>query len=102
MEPDVGGELVKSIEKQGVDVGVIIMDDDTTTMARIRQELDHDIVKWSDINHTTKHLGNSLYALQKKHKPLSTSVIKWFQKCFNYALAQNKEMQQVVVKLCFK
>ena len=90
MEPDVGGELVKSIEKQGVNVDVIIMDDDATTMARIRQELDHDIVKWSDINHTSKHLANSLYALQKKHKSLSTNVIKWFQKCFNYALAQNR------------
>ena len=32
MEPDVGGELVKSIEKQGVNVDVIIIDDDATTI----------------------------------------------------------------------
>ncbi|XP_053388946.1 uncharacterized protein LOC128551991 [Mercenaria mercenaria] len=67
------------------------MDDDCTTLARVRQELTHDIEKWSDQNHTVKHLGNSLYNLQKKHKVLSAKVIKHLQKCFNYALAQNKE-----------
>ena len=90
MEPDVGADLVNEIEKENIKVGVIIMDDDCTTMARIRQELSHKIVKWSDINHTVKHLGNSLYTLQKKHKVLSTMVIKHIQKCFNYALAQNQ------------
>ena len=90
MEPDVGGELVKTVEAQGVDVDVIIMDDDATTMARIRKDMNHNISKWSDINHTSKHLGNSLYSLQKKHKSLTTPVIKWFQKCFKYAIAQNK------------
>ena len=88
--PDVGGELVKTVEAQGVDVDVIIMDDDATTMARIRKDMNHNISKWSDINHTSKHFGNSLYSLQKKHKSLTTPIIKWFQKCFKYAIAQNK------------
>ena len=87
MEPDVGGELVKEIETKNVTVSTIIMDDETTTMARIKKEINHQITKWSDINHTTKHLGNSLYSLQAKHKVLTTNVIKWLQKCFNYALA---------------
>ncbi|XP_053382773.1 uncharacterized protein LOC128549640 [Mercenaria mercenaria] len=91
MEPDVGGELVKEIEKENIEVETIIMDDDCTTMSRIRKELSHNVVKWSDQNHTVKHLGKSLYALQKKHKILSSMVIKHIQKCFNYALAQNKE-----------
>ncbi|KAL5012907.1 hypothetical protein ScPMuIL_011458 [Solemya velum] len=90
MEPDVGGTLVKEIEGKGVDVGVIIMDDDTTTMARLRKDLSHSIVKWSDINHTAKHLTNSLYSLQKKHRVLTTPTIQYLKKCFNYALAQNK------------
>jgi len=90
MEPYVGGELVKEIETHNIDVGTIIMNDDCTTMSRIRKELSHNVEKWSDQNHTVKHLGNSLYALQKKHKQLSTMVIKHVQKCFNYALAQNK------------
>ena len=66
------------------------MDDDTTTMARIRQELDHTVTKWSDINHTSKHLTNSLFSLQKKHRSLNSQTIAYLKKCFNYALAQTK------------
>lgn len=90
MEPDVGSQVVQEVEAKGIDVAVLIMDDDTTTMARIRKDIEHHITKWSDRNHTSKHLGNSLYNLQKKHRVLNTSVIKYLQKCFNYALAQNK------------
>lgn len=34
MEPDVGACLVESLEKQGVTVSTMIMDDDCTTMAK--------------------------------------------------------------------
>ena len=66
------------------------IDDDATTMARIRKDINHNNSKWSDINHTCKHLGNSLYSLQKIHKSLTTKFIKLLQKCFNYVIAQNK------------
>ncbi|XP_070207958.1 uncharacterized protein [Littorina saxatilis] len=36
------------------------MDDDTTTMARICSEISPNISKWSDINHTSKHLTISV------------------------------------------
>ena len=90
MEPDVGVEIVQSIEEKGVRVETLVMDDDTTTMSRIRRELDHKITKWSDTNHTAKHLVSSLYALQKKHKSLTSNTISYLKKCFNYALAQTK------------
>jgi len=93
MEPDVGCSLVTEIESKNVQVGVMIMDDDATTMARIKTSVSHPIEKWSDLNHTKKHLGNSLYTLQKKHKCLTTKVIQWFQKCFSYAVQQNKGNQ---------
>ena len=89
MEPDVAVEIVKKIENSAP-VGVIIMDDDCATMAKLRSVLDHPVEKWSDLNHTSKHLTNALYLLQKKHKPLTTRVIKYFQKCFSYAIAQNQ------------
>ena len=76
MEPYVGEELVKTIEALEVDEGIIIMDDDATTIARIRKGIHHNISKWSDMNHTSTHLGNSLYSLQKKHKSLTTTVSK--------------------------
>ena len=51
------------------------MDDDSATMARIRQEIPHHIEKWSDLNHTKKGLGKSLYALQPKHKAMHNVVV---------------------------
>lgn len=48
MEPDEAGELVEEIEKENVDVGVLIMDDDCTTLARVRKDLSHSVEKWSD------------------------------------------------------
>ena len=69
---------------------IIIMDDDATTMARIRKDINHNISRWSDINHTRIHLGNSLYSLQNKYKPLNTTVIKCLKKCFNHVIGQNK------------
>ncbi|XP_053391808.1 uncharacterized protein LOC128554565 [Mercenaria mercenaria] len=86
IEPDVAVENVTDIESRGVKVGVMIMDDDCTTMAKIK----HPVTKWSDLNHTRNHLGNSLYNLQKKHKCLSPKVIQFLKKCFSYAVAQNK------------
>ena len=90
MEPDVGVSLVKNIEEKGVSVTTLIMDDDASTVAKIRQNTDHEVTKWSDTNHTLKHLTNSLYTLQKKHKILNTQVIRYLKKCFSYAVAQNK------------
>jgi hypothetical protein len=90
MEPDVGSCLVQEVEANNVQVAVLIMDDDATTMAKIRNAVSHPITKWSDMNHTKKHLGNSLYNLQKSYKCLSTKVIQWLQKCFSYSVIQNK------------
>ena len=90
MEADAGAEIVQSIEKKGVQVETLIMDDDATTMARIRREINHKITKWSDTNHTAKNLVNSLYALQKRHKCLTGNAIQYLKKCFSYALAQTR------------
>ena len=57
MEPDVAVSLVKQIQDKGVNVGTIIMDDDSTTLSRITSALGKDVVKWSDLNHTKNILG---------------------------------------------
>ncbi|KAL4229161.1 hypothetical protein ACF0H5_012199 [Mactra antiquata] len=62
------------------------------------------VTKWSDKNHTFKHLTNSLYRLQQKHKALTSNVISYLKKCFNYALSQAegdvekcaRQIQQIV------
>lgn len=90
MEPDVAVEVVKNVQKKGVKVSTIVMDEDSTTLARLRSNVDINITKWSDLNHIKKHLGNSLYGLAKTHKQLTTSVIKTLQRWFGYAIAQNR------------
>ncbi|XP_062576921.1 uncharacterized protein LOC134267321 isoform X2 [Saccostrea cucullata] len=98
MESNVAVELVNKIEKENVEVSVLVMDDDCTTMARINEEIPHPVIKWSDISHTKKHLGNSLYQLQKKHKNFNNNCVKYFQKCFSYAIVQNKNDTEALKK----
>ena len=92
MEADVAGEIVKRLEESGkVQVGILVMDEDSTTIARIRAELSRDITKWSDIMHVKKHLQAALYKLAAKHRCLTSDVIRYFlDKCFSYAITQNK------------
>lgn len=93
MEPDVAAELVEEVEKKSegkIQVHKLIMDDDCTTVARLRNTVDHEIIKWSDLNHVKKQLGNSLYAITNKYKCLTGEVIKSLQKWFSYAIKQNR------------
>lgn len=71
-----------------------IGDDDSTTMAMVRQQVPHNVEKWSDVNHAKKALGTRLYNLQKKDKALTSNIIKYLQKCFSYAISQNKNDPQ--------
>ncbi|CAC5380286.1 unnamed protein product [Mytilus coruscus] len=91
MESSTGASLMENIEKvSGVRVDVVIMDDDSATLSRVKEALDHEVKKWSDINHYTKSLGNAFYNLKSKHKTLSTDIIEYYKMCFSYAIQQNK------------
>ena len=75
------------------------MDDDTTTMCRIRNEVNHPVEKWSDMGHTKTKLGNKLYKLREKFvKELSQDNIKHLQKCFMYAIQSNKNDPESIKK----
>ncbi|XP_062588881.1 uncharacterized protein LOC134250534 isoform X2 [Saccostrea cucullata] len=90
MEPDMVVDMVERTLNKGVRMEAVIGDDDTTAISRINSELDANIRKQSDKNHVKKNVANSLYNLQKTHKNLSTKVIKYIQKCFNYMVSQNQ------------
>ena len=91
MEPAAGADVAKQIEDSGLPVDVLIMDEDATTIPKIAAAVQHSVTKWSDMNHIRKHLGNALYTLQKVHRTsLPVATISWLQKCFTYAVAQNK------------
>lgn len=90
MEGDAAVELLKKTKTPEYRVTTIVNDEDSTTMAKISKEIEHEVEKNSDINHCKKTVGNTLYQLKSKHKVLSTCVIRYIQKCFSYAISQNK------------
>ena len=99
MEADACAELVKTCENVNkAQVNVLVGDADSSTIAKVRGKVKHTVEKWSDITHAKKAFGGSLYGLQKKHKELSTKVINYLQKCFSYAIKQNKDDPQGIRK----
>lgn len=89
MEPDMVIDLIGQAVQKGVQIEGLVADDDTTVMSRVHG-ICSNIQKMSDKNHIKKNISNSLYNLQKVHKNLSSKVIKYIQKCFNYMISQNQ------------
>ena len=83
-------EMMKKATEKGVKVSRIIGDEDSTTIARARREVDETLKKGSDLNHLKKILGNQLYDLKKKYKVLCPKIIKYLQKMYTYAITQNQ------------
>ncbi len=93
MEAAIAEDLCKKVQKQGVKINPIIMDNDTTTPARLRQNLDYNIEKWDDSGHSSKGLTSKMYELAKVHKELRLEghcAVKTIASHFNYAVAQCK------------
>lgn len=93
MEPAMAVDILNNIKEKGHNIQKIIMDDDATTIAKIRREVDSSVEKCSDRNHTVKNFTNTLYALQKDkiiQKSLSSTTISHIKKRFTYALSSNR------------
>ena len=90
MEAASACDMMSTLESAGMPIDTLVMDEDSTTISRLQKSLCHSITKWSDLNHIKKHVGNSLYALGKTHKQLTNTVVQYLQKCFSYAVFQNK------------
>ncbi|XP_062579761.1 uncharacterized protein LOC134241754 [Saccostrea cucullata] len=92
MEPDMCIEMLKDLGEKEARVGTIIMDNDTTTIARARTEVNPALKKQSDKNHTLKQFTNKLYDLKKckNYKELNPKTISHLSKCFKYCVSQNQ------------
>ena len=93
MEPDLAVSMLNTFKDKDASIKTITMDDDSTTIARARTEVDPSVSKISDRNRTNKNFTKKLYDLQKekKYTLLKNKTISHLQKCFSYALAANKE-----------
>ena len=91
-----GAELAqKCANKYNAEVQILIGDDDSATVKKVRESVTHNVEKWSDINHAKKSFTSHLYTLKSELKgQLSTKVVEYFAKCFGYALVQNKNDAQ--------
>lgn len=94
MEPDIAVQLVahsEILQQANVTVAVLVGDDDSSTMAALHKDgAGCNVAKWSDIIHCKKNVGNALYKLQPKYRVLTSKVIKYLQRCFMYAIVQNR------------
>ena len=92
MEADMAASMLKQHEENNSEnVLRFVTDNDSTTIAKLRTEVKHEIEDIKDINHMKKNLGTHLYNLQVKHKALTPKVIGYLQKCFAYVLTRQME-----------
>ena len=58
-----------------MEVGILIGDDDSSTIAAVRAANKSQVIKLSDKNHTSRGVTNTLYKHAKDHKELKTDAI---------------------------
>lgn len=77
MEPAMAVNIIRNIESKGHKVRTLVIDDDTSTICKIRSEVNPEIKKCSDKNHYFRNFTNHLFTLQKeKYKRiLRTKII---------------------------
>ena len=69
MESDMIAEIVSDVNQiSSVCIKAIVGDDDSTTISRLRDNVDKNIRKISHANHVKKMFGNNLYSVKKDHK----------------------------------
>ena len=79
MEADMAASMLKQHEENNSENVVrLVMNNDSTTSAKLRAEVKREIEDIKDINHTKKNLGTHLYNLQEKHKALTPKVIIYY------------------------
>ena len=94
MERDVACELWTKAPQSGVKFSIYVGDDDSTTLADIKNKVPYGVEKWSDIVHVKRSLNTRLYNLKDRFKGsncsiLSPKVINYLTKCFSYCINQN-------------
>ena len=75
MERDVACELWRKAPQSGVKFSIYVGDDDSTTLADIKNKVPRGVEKWSDVGHAKKSLNTRLYNLRDCFKGLNCSIL---------------------------
>ncbi|XP_062617807.1 uncharacterized protein LOC134279410 isoform X3 [Saccostrea cucullata] len=95
MEPAMACQMLKNVEDEGVKVTTLIMDNDSTTLSRVKASVNPNISKKSDSNHTKKGFTGSLIELSNQHKVLRNVKVRGhIERCFMYCIHQNQNREQ--------
>ena len=78
------------------DYSVMITDEDASSESKVKQNVSHDVEKWSDKNHVVVAFRKMLISgkaqdFGKDSSKLSYSVIDYFAKMFSMAVSENKD-----------
>ncbi|CAH0555169.1 unnamed protein product [Brassicogethes aeneus] len=94
MEPTVGASLANNspiLKESGLQVRVLIGDEDSSTISAVRKGTTKTIFKFSDKNHLQRSFNTDLYGLRVSHNEMKKKgVVEHIRKCLSYAIAQNK------------
>lgn len=80
MEPKAAVQLINKnsiLDDCHVQVGIMIADNDSSSISAVRNSSNHEIIKQADKNHTSKGVVNELYKIKKDHKELTANSIKY-------------------------
>lgn len=91
-----GFTLLNSCGVKNAVVSVLVEDDDSSTISKVRKNIEHEVEKWSDVVNAKRSFGSSLYSIKTENRGLTDMVIQYFQQCFGYALKQNKDDEEGV------
>lgn len=87
MEADIITNLVLNLK--GARVTVLVGDEDSATMSKIREKVPWQVQKVTDVVHAKKNFGSALFAA--RHKLLTPKIIEYLKDCMSYALHQNQD-----------
>ena len=68
MKPAMTVNILTSIKDKGHQFEKLVMDSRTTTIAKVRNEVENTIEKCRDKNHMMKNINYALFSLQKNTK----------------------------------
>ena len=101
MEPKAAVELINNnpiLMEANLEIGIIIADNDSSSICAVRNAINYEIIKQADKNHTSKGVVNELYKLKRNYKELTGTAIKYLQRCFNYSVSQNENNSIAMAK----
>ena len=87
--------LLNSCGEKNAVVSVLVGDEDSSTICKVRKNVEHEVENWSDVVHAKRSFGCSLYSIKTQNKSLTDMVIQYFQQCFGYTLRQNMDDEGV-------